>query len=168
MLAYGRALDEARTACEGADRQVTPGAKRFRSVLGVPGAGAAGGLGAALLALGAASVSGADTVLDLVGFDALLAQADMVVTGEGMIDGQTAGGKVPVRVAQRAKRAHKPVFALVGGREDDLDAVYRAGIDVVLPVLRKPMALACALSREEAERNLVCAGETLARIALTR
>ena len=92
----------------------------------------------------------------------------MVVTGEGMIDGQTAGGKVPVRVAQRAKRAHKPVFALVGGREDDLDAVYRAGIDVVLPVLRKPMALACALSREEAERNLVCAGETLARIALTR
>ena len=168
MLAYGRALDEARTACEGADRQVTPGAKRFRSVLGVPGAGAAGGLGAALLALGAASVSGADTVLDLVGFDALLTQADMVVTGEGMIDGQTAGGKVPVRVAQRAKRAHKPVFALVGGREDDLDAVYRAGIDVVLPILRKPMALACALSCEEAERNLVCAGETLARIALTR
>ena len=165
MVVYGRALDAARSnIIAGGD----PNAPRFRSVLGVPGAGAAGGLGAALLALGAQMVPGGNAVLDLVGFDEALADADLVITGEGMIDGQTAHGKAPVAVARRAKRLHKPVIALGGGRAEQLDAVYAEGIGLVLPIVRVPMSLAQALSPEETRRNLICAGEEAIRAYLLR
>lgn len=169
MVAYGRLLDAARAARgAGAEGGPSPeaGGRRFRSVLGVPGAGAAGGLGAALLALGAQMVSGADAVLDLVGFDAALADADLVVVGEGAIDGQTARGKAPVGVARRAKRRGRPVIAVAGSRAEDLDAVYRAGIDLVLPIIRRPMTLGEALDPEEAAENLRCAGEAVVRAYL--
>jgi len=71
----------------------------------LPGAGAAGGLGAALAALGAELLPGADTVLDLVGFDTELAGSDLVVTGEGTVDVTTAEGKAPGVVARRAAAA---------------------------------------------------------------
>lgn len=79
------------------------------------------------------------------------------------MDEQSAAGKAPVGVARRAKRYGKPVVAVVGGRADSLDAVYRQGVDLVLPVCRKPMGLELALDPREAEANLVCAGETAAR-----
>ena len=72
---------------------------------GSPGAGAAGGLGAALAALGAELVQGAPTVLDLVGFDERLAGCDLVVTGEGQVDRTTAEGKAPGVVAARCAAA---------------------------------------------------------------
>lgn len=164
MVRYGRALDAAMAtthACGVASRPA--GARRFGSVLGVPGAGAAGGLGAALLAVGAELRSGIDAVLDLVGFDEQLRGVDLVVTGEGNMDAQSAAGKAPVGVARRAKRAGKPVVAVVGGRADNLDSVYAQGIDLVLPVCRRPQPLKEALRAEEARRNLVCAGESVAR-----
>jgi glycerate kinase len=71
----------------------------------LPGSGAAGGLGAALAALGATLVAGAPAVLDLVGFDGLLLECDLVVTGEGQVDGTTAEGKAPGVVAARAAAA---------------------------------------------------------------
>jgi glycerate 2-kinase len=71
----------------------------------LPGSGAAGGLGAALASLGAELVEGAPAVLDLVGFDAALAQADLVVTGEGVVDETTLEGKAPGEVARRAREA---------------------------------------------------------------
>ena len=71
----------------------------------LPGAGAAGGLGAALAALGAELLPGADTVLDLIGFDELLTGAQLVVTGEGSVDVTTAEGKAPGVVARRAAAA---------------------------------------------------------------
>jgi glycerate kinase len=71
---------------------------------GLPGSGAAGGLGAGLAALGAALVPGAATVLDLVGLDARIARADLVVTGEGQVDATTAEGKAPAVVAERCLR----------------------------------------------------------------
>lgn len=166
MISYASKLDDARVACAGAGRQ--EGERRFRTVSGVPGAGAAGGLGAALLACGAKLVSGAEALLDLLDFDELLADADVVVTGEGRIDEQTAAGKGPAIVARRAARAGKPVVAVAGGRSMNLDAVYRAGVDAVLPVLRAPMPLDRALSAEETRRNLVCAGETVARMLSMR
>ena len=132
-------------------------------MLGVPGAGAAGGLGAALLALGAELRSGAETVLDLVGFDERVRDVDLVITGEGNMDEQSAAGKAPVGVARRAKRYGKPVAAVVGGRADNLDAVYGQGVDLVLPVCRKPMSLEDALGMQEAVANLACAGEGAAR-----
>lgn len=157
MVAYGRALDEARVQLDYSDEhEASP---RFRSVLGVPGGGAAGGLGAALLALGARMTSGTNAVLDLIGFDEALADADLLITGEGFMDEQTAHGKAPAGAASRAKKRGVPTIALVGGRADDIDDVYAAGIDLVLPIVRKPMSLAEALDPHEAQANLRAAGE---------
>ncbi|MGO5451622.1 tRNA adenosine(34) deaminase TadA [Collinsella sp. LCP19S3_B6] len=164
MVGYGRLLDAAIVeAREQGLLRVPEGARTFGSVLGVPGAGAAGGLGAALLALGAELRSGVETVLDLVGFDERVRDVDLVITGEGNMDEQSAAGKAPVGVARRAKRYGKPVVAVVGGRADNLDAVYGQGVDLVLPVCRKPMSLEEALSMQEAVANLACAGEGAVR-----
>lgn len=164
MVGYGRLLDTAiaEVRAQGLLR-VPEGARTFGSVLGVPGAGAAGGLGAALLALGAELRSGVETVLDLVGFDERVRDVDLVITGEGNMDEQSAAGKAPVGVARRAKRYGKPVAAVVGGRAVNLDAVYGQGVDLVLPVCRKPMPLDQALGVQEATTNLICAGEAAAQ-----
>ncbi len=164
MVGYGRLLDTAIARARAQGLLRTPkGARTFGSVLGVPGAGAAGGLGAALLALGAELRSGVETVLDLVGFDERARDVDLVITGEGNMDEQSAAGKAPVGVARRAKRYGKPVVAVVGGRADNLDAVYGQGIDLVLPICRKPMPLDQALGVQEATTNLICAGEAAAQ-----
>ncbi len=162
MVSYARLLDAARK-----EAHVSPEVGRaFRSVAGVPGAGAAGGLGAALLALGARLTSGVDAILELVGFDEALRDVDMVITGEGRIDVQSASGKTPVGVARRAKRLGKPVVAIAGGRDEQLDAVYGQGVDLIIPALREPMPLECALTPDETRRNLVCAGESAMRAYL--
>ena len=164
MVGYGRLLDAAIARARAQGLLRTPeGARTFGSVLGVPGAGAAGGLGAALLALGAELRSGVETVLDLIGFDERVRDVDLVITGEGNMDEQSAAGKAPVGVARRAKRYGKPVVAVVGGRADNLDAVYGQGVDLVLPVCRRPMPLDQALDPQEATTNLICAGESVAR-----
>lgn len=164
MVGYGRLLDTAiaEARAQGLLR-VPEGARTFGSVLGVPGAGAAGGLGAALLALGAELHSGVETVLDLIGFDERVRDVDLVITGEGNMDEQSAAGKAPVGVARRAKRYGKPVVAVVGGRADNLDAVYEQGVDLVLTICRKPMGLELALDPQEATTNLICAGEAAAQ-----
>ena len=71
--------------------------------------------------------------------------------------------RAPVGVARRAKRYGKPVVAVVGGRAVNLDAVYGQGIDLVLPICRKPMDLERALDSQEATTNLICAGEAAAQ-----
>lgn len=157
MVRYGALLD---AACRAV---ATP---RFRSLAGVPGAGAAGGLGAAVLALGGALTPGIDAVLDRSGFDEALRDCDVVVTGEGMMDGQTAGGKAPLGVARRARAAGVPVVAVVGGRADDLDAVYEQGVDLVLPIVRRPMDLSHALDPSQTRANLRTAGEAAIRAYL--
>lgn len=157
MVRYGALLD---AAC----RAVA--APRFRSLAGVPGAGAAGGLGAAVLALGGTLTPGIDAALDRAGFDEALRDCDVVVTGEGMMDGQTAGGKAPLGVARRARAAGVPVVAVVGGRADDLDAVYEQGVDLVLPIVRRPMDLSHALDPSQAHTNLCTAGEAAIRAYL--
>ena len=157
MVRYGALLD---AACRAV---ATP---RFRSLAGVPGAGAAGGLGAAVLALGGALTPGIDAVLDRAGFDEALRDCDVVVTGEGMMDGQTAGGKAPLGVARRARAAGVPVVAVVGGRADDLDAVYEQGVDLVLPIVRRPMDLSHALDPSQTRANLRAAGEAAIRAYL--
>lgn len=157
MVRYGALLD---AACRAV---ATP---RFRSLAGVPGAGAAGGLGAAVLALGGALTPGIDAVLDRAGFDEALRDCDVVVTGEGMMDGQTAGGKAPLGVARRARAAGVPAVAVVGGRADDLDAVYEQGVDLVLPIVRRPMDLSHALYPSQTRANLRAAGEAAIRAYL--
>ncbi|HEN3347568.1 TPA: glycerate kinase [Yersinia enterocolitica] len=102
----------------------------------VEGAGAAGGLGAALLAFCGATLSpGIDIVTDALGLDALVRDATFVITGEGRMDSQTIHGKVPVGVARVAKRYNKPVIGIAGNLTDDVDVVYEHGLDAVFSVI---------------------------------
>lgn len=107
---------------------------------GIPGAGAAGGLAAGLLAFaGARLVPGIELIMDYVAFDDMLKNADMVITGEGKIDGQSLAGKVPVGIAQRAKKYGVPVIAVVGFIGEGIEALHQAGIQAVFSTARGPI-----------------------------
>jgi glycerate 2-kinase len=129
-----------------------------RPLRDTPGAGAAGGFAFALLAIGASLEPGADVILDAAGFDRQLAAADLVITGEGRLDGQSLFGKASVAAARRAKEAGVPVLAIVGGLGSGYEAAYAEGIYAVLPVAPGPMSLdesqaqAAALISAAAER----------------
>lgn len=95
----------------------------------MPGAGAAGGMGAGVVAfLGGSLRSGIDLVLDAAGFDALLENADAVITGEGKMDAQSVRGKVPAGVAKRAASKGKPVIAVCGCLGEGADAMRELGV----------------------------------------
>lgn len=137
-----------------------------KDVAPVPGAGAAGGLGAGLLAFcGATLKSGVDTVLDAVNFDQHVLDADLVITGEGRIDFQSAFGKLPVGVAKRAKAAaNVPVIAVVGSIGQGAEAVYEHGITSTISIVDKPMTLDNAIN--DAPRLIANAAERVIRIVL--
>ena len=98
----------------------------------VPGAGAAGGLGAGVLAfLGGRLLPGIELLLDEAGFDEMLEGADLVFTGEGRIDWQSARGKVPVGVSRRAKKRGIPCVALCGSIGQGAEAVYDEGVTAI-------------------------------------
>lgn len=119
-------------------------------VRSMAGAGAAGGLGAALCVfLHATLKSGIETVLDLIEFDRLLDGVSLVVTGEGRIDWQSAFGKVPGGVGMRCKRAGIPVVAIVGGMGVGAEQLYEYGIDSIVPTINGAMKLEEALDRAE-------------------
>ena len=102
----------------------------------MPGGGAAGALSAGLVAfLGGRIESGVDVILKHSGFASLLDQADLVVTGEGRMDGQTIHGKGPIGVAQMARQRGVPTVALVGGLDIDDAALHRAGVQAALPIV---------------------------------
>ena len=114
-----------------------------QSVRDLPGAGAAGGFGAGAAAFfGAELRPGIEVVLDLVRFDDLLAGCDLVLTGEGRMDGQSLGGKVPVGVARRAKQKGVPVVAIVGVVGPGIDPVYDEGITAVFTTNREALPFA--------------------------
>ena len=111
----------------------------------VPGAGAAGGLGAGLLAfLNATLRSGVDIVCDAVRLDDHLEGADLVLTGEGRLDASTVFNKAPIGVARRAKKRGLPVIAVVGSLGDGYEAVFDHGIDGVEATVAAPMTLSRA------------------------
>lgn len=114
------------------------------------GAGAAGGLGAALCGyLNAELKSGIETVLDLIDFDGLLEGTDLVVTGEGRIDWQSAFGKVPSGVGMRCKAKQIPAVAIVGGMGDGVEKIYEFGVDSIVPTINGAMNIEEALERAE-------------------
>ncbi|MEJ7541488.1 glycerate kinase [Staphylococcus intermedius] len=118
-----------------------------RQVANIPGAGAAGGLGAGLLAcLPVELKRGIDIVLSVTHFDHHVQQADLVITGEGAIDGQTVYGKTPVGVAKAAKRYGKPVIAIAGKLGAGYEAVEKHGIDAVYSMSTGPMSLEQAIN----------------------
>ncbi len=115
---------------------------------GKPGAGAAGGLSVPLLAFwNAETSSGIELVLDVLKIDGALKEADLVMTGEGRLDGQTLFGKAPIGVAKRAKQYGKPVIALTGSIGDGYRDVYEGGIDAVFSVQNGPMSLENSMAR---------------------
>jgi glycerate kinase len=102
--------------------------EELREFARLPGSGAAGGLGAALAALGAELVPGAATVLDLVGFGERLEGCDLVVTGEGQVDATTAAGKAPGEVAARARAAGKRCVVFGGKVQAELDGAQTVAL----------------------------------------
>ena len=131
-------------------------------VLDLPGAGAAGGLGAGLVAFAGGEIkSGVDIVIEAVRLERHLDGADLVITGEGRIDGQTIYGKVPVGVARLAKGLGIPVIAVGGSLADDAAQVFARGIDALEGAVARDMSLTEALTHSE--RNLRAAGERIAR-----
>ncbi len=116
-----------------------------------PGAGAAGGLGAGLLFFTPASLRpGVAIVLETTGFDAMVQGADLVITGEGRTDFQTAMGKAPVGVAAVAKRHGVPVLCLSGGLGVGADEVLAHGIDALASIVPHPMPLDDCMAQGEA------------------
>ena len=122
----------------------------------VPGAGAAGGMGAALLAFfGAKLRPGIAIVVETVGLEAMIQDADLVITGEGRIDSQSIHGKTPVGVAAVAKRYGKPVIGIAGSLSNDVDVVHEYGIDAVFSVLSQVGTLEEALTHAAANLRAV-------------
>jgi glycerate kinase len=121
-----------------------------RDVADLPGAGAAGGLGAGLLFFTPARLRpGVEVVLEATGFDRLVVDAALVITGEGRTDAQTAMGKAPVGVAAAARRHGVPVVCLSGGLGEGADEVLGHGIDALAAVVPGPMPLEEAMARAE-------------------
>ncbi|MFT9248415.1 glycerate kinase [Lentilactobacillus hilgardii] len=107
-----------------------------------PGAGAAGGLGYGIMSfLNGEIKSGISEVMKIVHLKERIKEADLVITGEGRIDNQSLGGKVPVGVASLAKKLNKSVVAVVGGVGDGAERVYETGIDLVIPTTNRPMTV---------------------------
>ncbi|WP_318447834.1 glycerate kinase [Photobacterium leiognathi] len=132
------------------------------------GAGAAGGMGAALLGIFNAQLRpGIEIVMDAVNLADVLQDADLVITGEGRIDSQTIHGKTPIGVARTAKRFNKPVIGIAGSLSYDCNVVHEHGIDAVFSVVPRSVSLVEALA--EAAINVELTARNVAAIyALAR
>ena len=138
---------------------------RLPTTPNTPGAGAAGGLGFAFKAfLGAELVPGVDLILDETRLEDFVKDVDIVITGEGRLDGQTVMGKAPIGVARLAKKHGKRVLAFSGILGDGVEQVNEAGIDAYFPILRKLVTLDEALDVKNAAANLTATVEQAFRL----
>ncbi len=130
-----------------------------------PGAGAAGGLGFAFLSfLDASLTPGIDLILDATDLKSELPGTDIVVTGEGRLDYQTAMGKAPIGVARLAKQYGAKVIAFAGSVTEEASACNKAGIDAFFPIVRGITTLADAMEPDNAKRNMTAAAEQVFRL----
>ena len=133
-----------------------------------PGAGAAGGLGFAFLTfLHGKLESGIQIVLDETRLADYVKDADLVITGEGRLDGQTVFGKAPIGVAKTAKQYCKPVLAFSGCVTSDASACNAAGIDAFFPILRTVTSLEEAMAPHQAMKNMEDSVEQVFRVIQT-
>lgn len=131
----------------------------------VPGTGAAGGLGFAFLSyMNAVLEPGASIVLEETSLESFIRDSDIVITGEGRLDGQTAMGKAPIAVARLAKKYGKPVFAFSGCVTPDAIQCNDAGIDAFFPILRSICSLEEAMEPASARKNLSDTVEQVMRV----
>lgn len=130
-----------------------------------PGTGAAGGLGFAFLSFtNAVLESGIKIILQETGLEDYIKNTDIVVTGEGCLDGQTAFGKAPIGVSQIAKKYDKPVIAFSGCVTEDAHVCNKHGIDAFFPILRNIQTLEEAMEPENARKNMMEAVEQVFRL----
>jgi len=130
--------------------------KYAKAEAATPGAGAAGGMGFAFLTFtNAALESGIGIVLAETRLEDYIAKADLVITGEGRLDGQTVMGKAPIGVAGIAKKYNKPVIAFAGCVTPDAKACNDHGIDAYFPILRQIVTLEEALDHQNARQNMI-------------
>ena len=130
-----------------------------------PGAGAAGGLGFAFLSyLGATLTPGIELILNAIGLEQELSDADVVVTGEGRLDFQTAMGKAPVGIAKMAKKHGAKVIALAGAVIEGAQECNEQGIDAYFPILRQVVTLDEAMDPATARKNMVETTEQIMRL----
>lgn len=134
-----------------------------------PGTGAAGGLGFAFLTfLDANLQSGIDIVLEETKLENYIQDADLVITGEGKLDFQTAMGKAPVGVARLAKKYNKPVIAFAGAVTKDAGECNKNGIDAFFPIIREICTLDEAMKSENAKQNMALTAEQAVRLFLVQ
>ncbi|EUJ36708.1 glycerate kinase [Brochothrix campestris] len=132
-----------------------------------PGDGAAGGIGFGLRHfLGAKLVSGADLIAEQAHFTDVLESADLLITGEGMLDHQSLIGKLPLSLARKAKQSKVPVIALVGGVSGDAARFRSDGVTVVVPIVQRVTTIDEAI--DEATINLTAAAERVASLLSLR
>ena len=147
-------------------RQWSPNAER--SDPEYPGTGAAGGLGYAFRAFMKADLEpGIEIVLDEAHLDDALIGADIVVTGEGRLDGQTVMGKAPIGVARRAKRYGAKVIAFAGSVGSGAEDCNREGIDAFFPILQEIVTLQTAMEPKQARCNMERSAEQVFRLIRT-
>lgn len=135
-----------------------------RDLSGIPGGGAAGAMGAGMIAFfGSRLQMGIEAILDTVHFDEIISNADMVFTGEGKLDSQSLRGKVVIGVARRAKAQGVPVVAVVGGADDsEIEAAYEMGVSCVFPINRLPLDF--SISRKDSASNLAYTADNIFRL----
>jgi glycerate kinase len=133
-----------------------------------PGAVAAGGLGFAFLSyLPSELCSGIELVMQATDLESHIKDADIVITGEGRLDGQSCMGKAPTGVAKLAKKYAKPVIAVAGGVTRDAVLTHEHGIDAFFPIVKSPCTLADAMNTENAYENLKSTTEEIFRLIKT-
>lgn len=134
-----------------------------KDVLDVVGAGAAGGLGAGLMAFFNGTLKkGIEMVIEYTGLENEIKEADMVWTGEGSIDFQTQYGKTPLGVATVAKKYDKPVIAFAGRVGEDIDILYEKGIDSIFGIIKDVTSIEEAL--EKGQENMEKTAENVIRL----
>jgi glycerate kinase len=129
----------------------------------VPGSGAAGAMGAGMIAFFNSTLQmGIETILDTVKFDEIIADADMIFTGEGKIDTQSLRGKAVIGVAKRAKNKNIPVTVIAGGADMNIDEAYDIGVTSIFTINRLPEDF--QISRNKAKENLEASIDNILRL----
>jgi glycerate kinase len=138
-----------------------------RQVAEIPGAGAAGGTGAGLMAfLDANIVKGINLIIEATGLDKSLAGADYVITGEGKVDSQTSFGKAPLGIAQLAKKRGIPVIGIAGEVGQDINQLYELGFTSIFAIADRPMTQDVSIS--EAKQLTTKLAENIARLLMAK
>lgn len=131
----------------------------------IPGSGAAGGMGYAFLSyLNGTLQSGIDLIMEETKLEEFIKTADIVITGEGRLDGQSVMGKVPVGVAKLAKKYSKPVIAFSGSITEDSKILNQYGIDAFFPIIKGICSLDQAMNTQNAYANLADTAEQVFRL----